>query len=306
MRRTSTCHLCGFAARLGDIVSVRELPIHDAEIERLERLGLERFSFCREDSLVPLMQASAAETLERAAINAVDIDRLVLTTSDYLQQKNRDDLAQVATFLGLTRALPLGVAQGLCTNFSLAFEVVESLLSSGKAQTVLLITADRYSSVAQRILRGNAGVGSDGVASCIMTRKKSGYALRSVAHAFNSNAMNFKTPDRLVAYVSAYAEGYSSACREALQRAGYTPDQCARLVVPNFSQTVLRNLAELSLVPRARMFTENLGRFAHCNSADQFIALGQLEDELRAEDVVLVTGAGEYIWGAAVLQRVEG
>ena len=296
----------GFSLRLGRIESVAELAVPAAERARLERLGTVSFARCTDASLVGLMQEAAAESLLLAALDASAIDRIVLTTSDFLQEKNRDDVAEVACALGIEHAAPLGISQGFCTNFSLAFEVADSLIASGRARAILLLTADRYQSDAVRVLRGNAGVGSDGVAACVVTSEPGGgYLLKSVAHAYCPVAMELRAPDRLVDYVEVYASGYASACRRALAVAEVAPATCARLVVPNFSTSVLRNLSELSGIPHSRVFDDNVARFGHCNSADQLSALGELESELSPESAVLVTGAGEYVWGAAVMIRVE-
>lgn len=296
----------GFSHRLGRIESVAELAVPEVERARLERLGMVSFARSVEASLVGLMQEAAAESLLLAALDASAIDRILLTTSDFLQEKNRDDVAEVACALGIEHAVPLGISQGFCTNFSLAFEVADCLIATERARAILLLTADRYRSDAVRVLRGNAGVGSDGVAACVITSEPGGgYLLKSVAHAYAPLAMELRAPDRLVEYVEVYAAGYASACRRALAEAEIQSGACARLVVPNFSRSVLRNLSELSGIPHARVYDDNVARFGHCNSADQLSALGELETELTPGSAVLVTGAGEYVWGAAVMIRVE-
>lgn len=297
--------ITGMAARLGDTCELAALGVSSAERERLARLGLRCFTRCDAPLLATRMRDTAAETLARAAIEPSDVDRVILATSSYAPGRNSDDLPRVARDLGLREAVPLGVSQGFCTNFTLAFEVAAAFIDSGRARNVLLITADRYESDVARVLRSNAGLGSDGAASCLLTREAvAGFGLLSVAHAYGPEAIELRESERLVDYVRVYAAGYQLACRRALDAAATSPDMCAALLVPNFSDSVVRNLRELAGFAAARVYRRDVEHFAHCNSVDQLLALATLFPELEPGARLLMTGAGEHLWGAAVVQHM--
>jgi 3-oxoacyl-[acyl-carrier-protein] synthase-3 len=298
--------LCGFAVRRGQPRDLSTLAVPEAQRQQLRRLGLWRYTWSDRTTLRVQMREAAASALSATGIEARSIDRVLLATSDFTQATDRDDLASLALALGLDQAVPLGVSQGFCTNFSLAFEVGAALIAAGRARRLLLVTADRYWSDEARVLRSNAGLGSDGAAACIMTSDRlPGYELRAIAHAYAPEAATLQSPDRLVEYVQTYASGYRSACAHALRDAGLASADCRWLVTPSFSGTVLRNLAELAGIDRARLHAADAGAVAHCNSVDQIAALAELSESLENGEAVLVTGAGEHLWGAVVATRVR-
>jgi 3-oxoacyl-[acyl-carrier-protein] synthase III len=292
-----------FATAFGEVRRIDELDVPEPDRAGLGALGLAHFTRCDRDALVASMREAAAASL--AGVDLDEVDRVVLATSDFVQATDRECLPRLADELRLRRATPLGVSQGFCTNFSLAFEVVQALLAAGRAHCVLFVTADRYWSDSARVLRNRAGLGSDGAGACVLRRGRGpGFELRGIGHAWEPSVVHYGSPARLIDYVRAYSTGFARACKEALVDADVGPIDCAALVTPHFAPQVLKNLVELSGMEPSRLFSSDRARHGHCNSADQIGALGQLETALPPGAIALVTGAGEGVWGAVVARRV--
>lgn len=297
-----TIRLGGFNFAQGTVTPLGELELPEPLVQRLAHLGVSEVAKL-EGSLVPLMIATAKRALQQANIASENVDRIVWATSDFTQEANRDDLAQVALALGLERAIPLGVSQGYCANFTLLCETAAGLIETGRARTVLSLVGDKYSSDPARLLAGNSGLGSDGVGAFVLTREAVGdFNLGSVAHTYAPLLHCFREPSKLREYVEGYCEGFSRATRDALRQANCSAGDCAHLVVPNFTDVVVKNLVELSgMSAHSRIKNEAL--VAHCNAVDQVALLEALARRSRAGERSLVTAAGEYIWGAAVIER---
>jgi 3-oxoacyl-[acyl-carrier-protein] synthase III len=298
--------IVGLAGDVGTVHPIAELAVPEAEREELTRRGLTWFARCDRKGLFDLVRRCVRSSLGRAGISAGDVDRLIFATNDFVQETDRFVVPELACELGLQVALPLGISQGFCTNFSLAFEVASCLIASQYASNVLFITADRYWSDEARVLRNRAGIGSDGAASCLLTREiRPGYALRSVAHACAPEVVELQAPDRAIDYIRAYAAGYSRACSEALSKASLDSRSCEWLVGPHFSPSVRKNLIELAGYDAHRAYFDNAETLGHCNSVDQILALRDLELRLPEGVSVLVSGAADHLWGAAVVTRVD-
>lgn len=299
----------GFSFRLGQARSIDSLPeLQDqpARLRRMESLGL-RYYLEADEGFEDMIVSAVSGALTNAAIEAPAIDTVIYATSAFDQSQESGLIFTVLRRCGLSNARPLGMFLGFCTNFTYALELVDGFRRTGRARHVLLIFADSYARHPSRILLRDAAVGSDGVACCVVSDALlTGYEVRALGHACDVEAVRHLEVNDIVSYVRAYANGVRSSARTALETAGIGAADCQWLVTANFNRSVLRNLCELCGIAPDRLYDRNVAAMGHCNSADQLFALDQLlGSELAEGTSVLVTGPGEAVWGAAVLEVVR-
>ncbi len=292
----------------------------------VERTGIrERRIAAPEQSVAMLSQEASRRALAAAGVGAEELDAIVLATAspDRLMPSTACDLQAL---LGAERAAAFDIGAA-CPGYVFALTVAEGLVASGQSETVLVVGAEKLStitdfqdrstailfgdgagaSVVRRSSRPGRGIlssfiRSDGRLAPLLLRPGGGSAdpISEKVVCERSHYMKMAGREVFKAAVLAMAD----ACDEALRRAGITADQVDLLVPHQANLRIIEATARHAGVPMSKVMV-NLDRYGNTSSASIPLALEQAlaEGRIGAGSVVLLVafGAG-FTWGSAVIR----
>ncbi len=320
-------------ASVGIAVPSRVLTNHDltqmldtSDEWIVERTGIrERRIAGPEQTVAMLSHEAALIALQRAGVTPAELDSIVLATAspDRLLPSTACDLQAL---LGAENAAAFDVGAA-CPGYLYALTVAEGLIASGQSRTVLVIGAEKLSTITDFQDRSTAILFGDGAGASVVRRSTSpGRGLLSTflksdgrlapllyrpgggssdpisekVVCDRSHYMKMAGREVFKAAVLAMAE----ACDQALTRAGVTADQIDLLVPHQANLRIIEATAKHSGIPMSKVMV-NLDRYGNTSSASIPLALDQAVAEGRVGPgslVLLVAFGAGFTWGSAVVR----
>ena len=292
----------------------------------VERTGIRERRIAGPEQSVAMLSHEASEiALERAGVGAADLDAIVVATAspDRLLPSTACDL-QALLGAHNPAAFDVGAA---CPGYIYALTVAEGLIASGQSRTVLVVGAEKLSTITDFQDRSTAILFGDGAgASVVRPSSQPGRGLLSTylksdgrlapllyrpgggssdpisekVVCERSHYMKMAGREVFKAAVRAMAE----ACDEALTRAGVTSDQIDLLVPHQANLRIIEATAKHAGIPMSKVMV-NLDRYGNTSSASIPLALDQALAEGRAGPgslVMLVAFGAGFTWGSAVVR----
>jgi 3-oxoacyl-[acyl-carrier-protein] synthase III len=292
----------------------------------VERTGIRERRIASPEQTVAMLSREASErAMERAGIGPEDLDAIVLATAspDRLLPSTACDLQAL---LGATNAAAFDVGAA-CPGFLYALTVSEGLIASGQSRTVLVVGAEKLSTITDfqdrstailfgdgagaSVVRRSSGDGrgilstfikSDGRLAPLLYRPGGGAAdpISEKVVCERSHYMKMAGREVFKAAVLAMAE----ACDEALSRAGVAAEDVDLLVPHQANLRIIEATAKHAGMPMSKVMV-NVDRFGNTSSASIPLALDQAVAEGRVEPgsiVLLVAFGAGFTWGSAVLR----
>ena len=320
-------------ASVGTAVPDRVLTNHD--LERMldtsdqwivERTGIrERRIAAPEQSVAGLSREASEKALARAGVTPEELDAIVLATAspDRLLPSTACDLQAL---LGASNAAAFDVAAA-CPGYVYALTVAEGLIASGQSRTVLVVGAEKLSTITDfqdrstailfgdgagaSVVRRSSGDGrgllstfikSDGRLAPLLYRPGGGAAdpISEKVVCDRSHYMKMAGREVFKAAVLAMAE----ACDEALRRAGVDASEVDLLIPHQANLRIIEATAKHAGMPMSKVMV-NVDRFGNTSSASIPLALDQAVTEGRVKPgslVMLVAFGAGFTWGSAVLR----
>ncbi len=292
----------------------------------VERTGIRERRIAGPEQTVAMLSREAAElAMERAGVTAADLDSIILGTAspDRLLPSTACDLQAL---LGATNAAAFDVSAA-CPGFVYALAVAEGFIASGQSRTVLVVGAEKLSTITDFQDRSTAILFGDGAGAAIV-RRSSGNG-RGLLSTFlksdgrlapllyrpgggsadpiservvcdRSHFMRMAGREVFKAAVLAMAE----ACDEALSRAGVAPEEIDLLVPHQANLRIIEATAKHANIPMSKVRV-NLDRYGNTSSASIPLALDQAVAEGRVKPgslVLLVAFGAGFTWGSAVIR----
>jgi 3-oxoacyl-[acyl-carrier-protein] synthase III len=292
----------------------------------VERTGIRERRIAGPEQTVAMLSREASErAMERAGVTAAELDSIVLGTAspDRLLPSTACDLQAL---LGATNAAAFDVSAA-CPGFLYALTVAEGLIASGQSRTVLVVGAEKLSTITDFQDRSTAILFGDGAGAAVV-RRSSGSG-RGLLSAFlksdgrlasllyrpgggsadpiskrvvcdRSHFMKMAGREVFKAAVLAMAE----ACDEALSRAGVTAEEIDLLVPHQANLRIIEATAKHAGIPMSKVMV-NLDRYGNTSSASIPLALDQAIAEGRVKPgslVLLVAFGAGFTWGSAVIR----
>ncbi len=292
----------------------------------VERTGIRERRIAGPEQTVAMLSREAAElAMERAGVTAADLDSIILGTAspDRLLPSTACDLQAL---LGATNAAAFDVSAA-CPGFVYALAVAEGFIASGQSRTVLVVGAEKLSTITDFQDRSTAILFGDGAGAAIV-RRSSGNG-RGLLSTFlksdgrlapllyrpgggsadpiservvcdRSHFMRMAGREVFKAAVLAMAE----ACDEALSRAGVAPEEIDLLVPHQANLRIIEATAKHANIPMSKVMV-NLDRYGNTSSASIPLALDQAVAEGRVKPgslVLLVAFGAGFTWGSAVIR----
>lgn len=313
---------------------VPEKVLTNAELEKMvetsdewirTRTGIQERRIAACDEHTSDLAAKAAQAaLENAGISADEIDLILVatvtpdmffpSTACFVQQK-----------IGAKKAACFDVSAA-CSGFLYALEIAQQFITSHTYNTVLVIGAEKLSSIVDwkdrntcvlfgdgagaAILRHRGGshgvitthMGSDGSFSDILYIPGGGcrYPITSENVDQRLNAIKMNGKETYKQAVTAMM----NAANTALEQAGLTSDDLACIIPHQANMRIIEAIADRMKVPMER-FMVNLDRFGNTSAAAVAIALDEANRTGRMKEgdyILLVVFGGGLTWASSVIQ----
>jgi len=292
----------------------------------VERTGIRERRIARPDETVALLSRDASErALAAAGVTAGQLDAIVLATAspDRLLPSTACDLQAL---IGADRAAAFDVGAA-CPGYIYALTVAEGLIASGQSETVLVVGAEKLSTITDFQDRSTAILFGDGAGASVVRRSsrpgrgilstfiKSDGRLASLLYRPGGGAVD-PISEKVVCDRSHYMKmagrevfkaavlAMADACDEALSRAGLTADQVDLLVPHQANLRIIESTAKHAGIPMSKVMV-NVDRYGNTSSASIPLALEQAISEglVAPGSVILLVafGAG-FTWGSVVIR----
>ncbi len=261
--------------------------------------------------------------LKKAGVAASEVDALVCATATpdmgFVSSANL-----IVAQTGMRQILSFDL-QAACSGFLYALEVGASLITTGKYRQVVVVGADKMSSVVNYQDRNTAILFGDGAGAVLLQPNDSGLGLLdSVLYsdaAIGANLLYVKAGGSLHPASSQtisqgehyfYQDGksvfrhavnrMSEAVSEIMLRNQLHPDQIAYLVPHQANRRIVEAIAERVKFPMEKI-TLNLDRYGNTTGATIPLCLWEWESHFKKGDnIILAAFGGGFTWGAAYLK----
>jgi 3-oxoacyl-[acyl-carrier-protein] synthase III len=293
----------------------------------VERTGIRERRIARPDQTVAMLSCEASmKALQDAGITPNDLDSIVLATAspDRLLPSTACDLQAL---LGADRAAAFDISAA-CPGFVFATGVAEGLIASGQSETVLVVGAEKLSTITDFQDRSTAILFGDGAGAAVV-RRTAGTDGRGILSTYlrsdgklapllyrpgggsadpisekvvceRSHYMKMAGREVFKAAVLAMSE----ACDEAMRRAGVTGDEIDLLIPHQANVRIIESTAKHAGMPMEKVMV-NVDRYGNTSSASIPLALEQAVAEGRVQRgslILLVAFGAGFTWGSSVIR----
>jgi 3-oxoacyl-[acyl-carrier-protein] synthase-3 len=320
-------------ASVGVAVPPRVLTNHDLECTLdtsdqwiVERTGIrERRIAGPEQSVAALAREASELALQRAGVEPRELDTIVLATAspDRLLPATACDLQAL---LGAENAAAFDI-DAACPGYIYALTIAEGLIASGQSRTVLVVGAEKLSTITDwsdrstailfgdgagaSVVRPSSGNGrgvlstfikSDGRLAPLLYRPGGGSAEPISEKVVCERSQYMKMAGREV--FKAAVLSMADACDQALRRAGLAAGAIDLLIPHQANIRIIEATAKHAGLPMDKVMM-NVDRYGNTSSASIPLALDQAIAEGRVgpgSTLLLVAFGAGFTWGSAVVR----
>jgi 3-oxoacyl-[acyl-carrier-protein] synthase-3 len=289
------------------------------------RTGIKERRLAAENEYTSDMATKAAlAAIQQAGIAASEID-LILVATATPDMVFPATACLVQTRIGATNAACLDISAA-CAGFLVAVEIAQQFITSHTHETVLVIGAEKLSSITNwtdrntcvlfgdgagaAILRHRGGahglistyVGSDGQFADILFMPGGGCRTPITRENANMNLQTIHMSGKDVYKQAVIA--MMAASKNVLDQAGLTIDDIACIIPHQANVRIIEAIADRLKIPIDRFFV-NLDRYGNTSAAAVAIALDEANRTGRIKTgdyVLLVVFGGGLTWASAVVE----
>ena len=290
-----------------------------------ERTGIrERRVSSKEETNACMGKAAALQVLEQNQLTPLDVDAIVYATAspDRLLPSAACDLQAI---LGAKNAAAFDVGAA-CSGFIYALNVAEGLLASEQAQRVLVVAAEKLTSIMDWSDRTTAVLFGDGAGATLVRASTNGRGILSsymksdgtlaellyrpgggASHPpseelLKDHSYYIKMAGREV--FKAAVLSMADACDQALQRAGLTGDDIDLLIPHQANIRIIEATAKHAGLPMDKVYV-NVDRFGNTSAASIAIAFDEAVRTGRVTPgmtVMFVAFGAGFTWASMVVR----
>ena len=313
---------------------VPDRVLTNAELERMvdtsdewirSRTGIRERRIAADDQATSdLAVAAARRALTSAGLTATDVDLIIVATitPDMLFPSTA---CLVQYKLGATRAAAFDL-EAACSGFVYALDVGAHFVQSHTYNTVLVIGAEKMSSVVDWTDRNTCVLFGDGAGAAVLQNRPSAHGLLTTClgsdggkakllelpaggsavpttAASVANRLHYLRMDGKETFKSA-VNAMVSAANEALSRCGIPVSQL-KCIIPHQANLRILNAVAERLNAREDQLFVNVDQYGNTSAASVAIALDEAVQQgrvLRGDLVLLVVFGAGLTWGAAVIE----
>ncbi len=313
---------------------VPERVLTNADLERMvetsdewirTRTGIrERRIAAENEATSDLAVAAGRKALERAGVSPDQVELIIVatitpdmpfpSTACLVQQK-----------LGATRAAAFDI-EAACSGFVYALDIGSHFVASHTYNTVLVIGAEKMSSVVDWTDRNTCVLFGDGAGAAVLQNRPNAHGLLTTCLGSDgskagllelpgggsacpptaqsvANRMHFLRMDGKQTFKNA-VNAMVSAAHEALERCGLTIDRIRCIIPHQANQRIITAVSEQLGAAEGQVFV-NVDRFGNTSAASVAIALDEAATQgriVRGDLVLMVVFGAGLTWGAAIIE----
>ena len=291
----------------------------------IERTGITQRHISGEGDSTCSLAADAARTaMQRAHVNAGELDVIILTTAtpDRLLPATAVDLQ---ASLGATRAAAFDVSAA-CSGFLYGLQVAEGLIASGAHETALVVSAEKMSAIVDWKDRSTCVLFGDGAGAAVLQRSKQGKGILSsfirsdgtlaellyrpaggASVPFSKAVLDERTHFVKMAGREVFkhaVRSMSEAADRALDGARLTGNDIDLMIPHQANVRIIEATAKHANVPMDKVYV-NVDRFGNTSSASIPIALDEAIECGRIKEgstVLMVAFGAGFTWASTVVR----
>jgi 3-oxoacyl-[acyl-carrier-protein] synthase III len=291
----------------------------------VERSGIvERHLASDTETTATMAAVAARQAMDRAGVHAGQLDAIVLSTAtpDRLLPATAVDLQAE---LGATRAAAFDIGAA-CSGFIYAMTVAEGMIATGAAETILVASAEKMSSIVDWSDRATCVLFGDGAGVVILQRARTGKGILStfmrsdgkLADLLYRPAGGAKIPmsaqvlEEKGHFVKmAGREVFKHAVRSmaesadrALDGARLTGADIDLLIPHQANVRIIEATAKHSNIPMDKVYV-NVDRYGNTSSASIPIAIDEAIENGRIKEgstVMCVAFGAGFTWGSLIIR----
>lgn len=303
-----------------------ELTLDTTDEWITDRTGIRcRHIAAPDESMLSYTLKAVHEAMDKAGVTAADIDGIVFAT--VTPDRRLPSVAcDLQAAIGAERAWAFDLVAA-CPGWVYALSAAEGMMATGHGDTILVVGAEKLSTITDRTDRNTAILFGDGAGAGVLKRATTndrgilatylgadgkladllyipggGAAEPLTEQVIRDRRHLMQMAGREVFKAAVLAMSRSSD--EALRRAGLPPGSIDLLVPHQANSRIIEATAKHAGIPMSKVFV-NLDRYGNTSSASIPLALAQAEAEgvLKPGMIVMLAafGAG-FTWGSVVLR----
>ena len=286
----------------------------------MTRIGVKERRILNEEGLGTSYMArkAAKQLMQKTASNPDDIDAVIVatTTPDYHFPSTASILCDK---LGLKNAFAFDL-QAACCGFLYLMETAASLIASGRHKKIIIVGADKMSSMVNYQDRATCPIFGDGAAACMVEATTEDYGIMDSILRTDGKGLPFLhmkaggsvctpsyyTLDNQMHYI--YQEGrtvfkyavanMSDACEAVIERNHLNKNDIDWVIPHQANQRIISAVTQRLGVPSEKVIV-NIERYGNTSAGTLPLCLWDFENKLKKGDNIILTafGAG-FAWGA--------
>lgn len=293
----------------------------------LERTGIRERRIAADDQPTSALAAEAARrALAAAGISGEQVDMIILATiTPDMVFPNTACIVQNA--IGAKRAVCFDL-EAACSGFLYSLDVAKQFVASGKYDTVLVIGAEKLSSITDWTDRATCVLFGDGAGAAVVQpcAASDGHGLiHSVLQSDGSLAELLKLPaggSRMPATADTVAQrlhcmkmdgrevfkhavtSMCAAARQTLEECGLSVEDLTLIIPHQANMRIIKAISD-RLGGEASQYFVNLDRYGNTSAASVIVALDEAlkAGRLKKGDLaLLVAFGGGFVWGASLIE----
>ncbi len=290
------------------------------------RTGMKERRIAREDEYTSHMGTAAAQAaIADAGIGIDQIDFILVATStpDYIFPSTA---CLIQRALGAKRASGTDV-QAACTGFLYLLSFAKSLIESGTYKNILVIAAEKLSSITNYKDRSTCVLFGDGAAACVISGEGKGLAIENIQLGADGEqaeliilpggGSRMPPSQESVACSQHYIKmagnevfkqavrRMEAACKDCLDAVGLAEKEISWLVPHQANMRIIDAMAKrFEHLPPERIF-KTVQKYGNTSASSIGIALDELlkKASLKKGEWILLTAFGAGLtWGAGILR----
>jgi len=272
------------------------------------RTGIKERRIAKKESLLDMAERASRMALDMAKVSPQDIDAIIFATiTPELGFPASACLLQGK--LESKRGFAFDISAA-CSGFLYGLEIARGLIQGNGLKKVLLVGAEKLSSIVNWQDRSTCVLFGDGAGAVVVSGEGEGEILASVMRSDGSaweilyaercGYINMKGRELFKLAVKSMEE----VCLEVLQRAGLSVEQIDLFVPHQANIRIVEALAERLNLSMEKVYS-NIHKYGNTSAASIPIALTEayLEGRLKRGDLVLMTAMGGGLtWGAMLIR----
>ncbi len=291
------------------------------------RTGMKERRIAGEHEYTSEMGLKAAQKAIKAANitpEKVDLILFATLTSDYITPSTA---CLVQAELGISNAAAVDI-QAACSGYLYGLSMAKAYIESGMYNNVLVIAADKLSTIVNYEDRNTCVLFGDGAGACIVSGEGEGLSIESLSLGSDGcesallmlpaggikNPTSHKTVDEKLHYLHMSGKEtfkhavrrMGAAAKTCLELSGLKEDQISYLIPHQANLRIIEALARRFDLPMNKVFL-TIHKYGNTSASSIAIALEELMQEKKIEkgNNLLLTAFGAGLtWGAAILKKI--